>query len=549
MGDKLRPVTRQRQLHRWLSLLIMLSLVAGLWLSAFGRTRVVNAATPGWMDADTAAQLTAGFDVLVPGWIPAPFSAQPDVSASNGFYEIYWVITGGDPTFLDITGTVGGSIPDFSWYDRNNELQQNADVGGVPAYRDLTPIYDNVYWQVGDVVYTVSSQGLTETDSLSLANTLVPLDEAEEAAPLPAVLIAPDTASPGEILAVTVSNGNGATLTASDGVFSDTGNNVYPDLRDASLSWTAPTVPNEHDVTFSLVDPVSGSWLAGATTRVVPSASPSLGLECGPQAASGDEMAIRASGAGNVVIDVSAGSWRGQDNPGFDVTLDGSRLSGEIDGGSTTLLWQAPVTDEPLDATITISGMSGAVATSCDVAVSPAVIISPTPPEATVVPTAAGSAEAPSVPATAASSAAPSRASEPLTPSRDANSARRNRPARTSTMSPLPTDTPMPRRDRSPANDGTGGPLHPRYAGAPRDVSGSDPMIAPTSAPLPAPPRELRDTPSTAGIDAPDQSAASKLGAVSGTQIFGAAILLLMGGIAAGLFQRQRGTARHRSRP
>ena len=63
----------------------------------------------------------------------------PDVTADEGYYSLYWVVPGSPPTFLQITGEVGGTIPDYSKHDRNNQLVQNAEVQGQPAYHDLTP--------------------------------------------------------------------------------------------------------------------------------------------------------------------------------------------------------------------------------------------------------------------------------------------------------------------------------------------------------------------------------------------------------------------------
>src|SRR5690349_23261604 len=77
---------------------------------------------PDWMPPETAAQLDIGIDVLVPLSIPAPFSGVPQVSASSGYYSLYWFVGGGTPTLLQITGTAGGDIPAYSKYDRNVQL-------------------------------------------------------------------------------------------------------------------------------------------------------------------------------------------------------------------------------------------------------------------------------------------------------------------------------------------------------------------------------------------------------------------------------------------
>jgi hypothetical protein len=172
--------------------LVLGALVALIGWASAGAPAAAQA--PDWLSAETAARLDLGFTVLVPPWVPAPFAGEPAVSAGGGAYTLYWVIPGTPPTFLEITGTVGGEIPAFSWYDRNVQLVQNASVQGYPAWHDLTPIYDLVYWRAGDVVYTVNSQGLLDTDSLSLANALVALEP--PAPPPPAAEPAPPPPEP-----------------------------------------------------------------------------------------------------------------------------------------------------------------------------------------------------------------------------------------------------------------------------------------------------------------------------------------------------------------
>ena len=83
-----------------------------------------------------------GFPVLVPGWVPAPFGGAPAVDAGVGYYSLYWMHGGGEPTFLQVTGEVGGGLPAGSPYDLNIELSINASVNGAGAIHDVTPIYD-----------------------------------------------------------------------------------------------------------------------------------------------------------------------------------------------------------------------------------------------------------------------------------------------------------------------------------------------------------------------------------------------------------------------
>ncbi|HEV2108193.1 MAG TPA: hypothetical protein VGR16_08025 [Thermomicrobiales bacterium] len=465
---------------------------------------MVLAAAPAWMSAETESLLALDFDVLVPAWLPAPFSDQPRASTTSGYYELYWLITGGAPTFLQITGSVGGDIPDFSWYDRNNELTVNADVGGVPAYRDLTPIYDNVYWEVDNVVYTVSSQGLTDTDSLALANALVLLEQAPppppEPEPEPATISALETVTSGTTLTITVSNGNGATLNASGGTFVDTGTSTYTDLDNATVIWTAPDVVSEESVTFSLTNGSAGDWIAGAATIVIPPAAPSLSLSCLPEVSPGEQVVVTAGGAGSVVVEASHGFWPEADpNIDFDAGAGDSRLSGDIGGsGSVALLWQAPETTEPVSATITLSGMSGITTASCVVAVTPLEEPNPTDPgpeaPASISTPATSSAavitaETPSQSRSDSDGSATSTATPAMGNSMNQQVPRRNRPGRDTSASattPRATST-----LRLPESDGTGGAGHPSYVGAPSGVGSGSPLVAPTSAPLPPAPRPV----------------------------------------------------------
>ncbi|HVL24953.1 MAG TPA: hypothetical protein VM450_12775 [Thermomicrobiales bacterium] len=148
-----------------------------------------------WLSADQAALLSVGIDVLVPSWVPAPFdSVSPSISASDGYYELYWMVSGSSPTFLQVTGTAGGALPAGSPADLNKELGINDSVQGWPAIHDIgvpagsgTPIYDQVWWQANGVLYSVSSLNMTGSDTMSLANSLVSLQvpsaPAQEPAP------------------------------------------------------------------------------------------------------------------------------------------------------------------------------------------------------------------------------------------------------------------------------------------------------------------------------------------------------------------------------
>lgn len=137
-----------------------------------------------WMSSETASYLgSIGMDVMVPSWVPSPFTGvAPDVYAGDGSYSMYWMAPGTPPTFLHITGVVGGAFPDGSKADLNVPLSINESVQGWPAIRDIgipagssTPIYDQVWWIVDGVRYSVESNNIG-TDSLTIANSMLYLD-------------------------------------------------------------------------------------------------------------------------------------------------------------------------------------------------------------------------------------------------------------------------------------------------------------------------------------------------------------------------------------
>lgn len=157
--------------------------IAALCLVTLGSPRLAAAQNVDWMSADQAAQLDLGFTVLAPSWVPAPFGGSPSIQASGGYYSLYWMNGGGAPTFLQITGEVGGSLPAGSPADLNNQLFINATVQGYDAIHDVTSIYDNVWWIAGGVLYMVSSNNMTGVDSLTLANSLIALEVPEYVPP------------------------------------------------------------------------------------------------------------------------------------------------------------------------------------------------------------------------------------------------------------------------------------------------------------------------------------------------------------------------------
>jgi len=134
--------------------------------------RAAPAQNVDYIGADSGAVLDLEFPVLVPGWVPAPFGGSPSIDAGSGHYSLYWMNSGGEPTFLQVTGQIGGGLPAGSPFDLNVELFINASVQGYGAIHDVTPAYDAVWWIAGGVLYKVESRN-SGTDSLTLANSLI----------------------------------------------------------------------------------------------------------------------------------------------------------------------------------------------------------------------------------------------------------------------------------------------------------------------------------------------------------------------------------------
>lgn len=130
-----------------------------------------------------AARLDLDFPVLIPSYVPGPFGGEPAVSADGGSYSLYWMNVDATPTFLYVAGEVGGSLPAGSPADLNNELTINANVQGNEAIHDVTATYDAVWWISGGVLYKVESRNM-ETDSLSLANSLIQFIAPEASEPV-----------------------------------------------------------------------------------------------------------------------------------------------------------------------------------------------------------------------------------------------------------------------------------------------------------------------------------------------------------------------------
>lgn len=340
----------------WLAVMIFVSVVPASTVAAASRqtgtTELRVAYAPDWMSAETTAYLDLPYDVLVPPYIPGPFASGPEVSVSGGYYSLYWMIPGGAPTFLQITGELGGQIPDYSKYDRNVQLVENASVNGVPAYHDLTPIYDLVYWQVGDVVYAVESLGLSADDSLSLASalTLLVSDDggaAEDNAASPgASVVVPEVVEPGATVSVDVGGVDGATLSTDYGVFPASGASEFAGVGGFAVEWQAPA-PDQDVVVSFVLRSSSGETLAIANTFVPATFQQTeLALDCPASAGVGERVEIFLSGAGYAVVSANAGSFPAE-SPNTDYASEadgGTTLEGALpdEGGSATLVWIAP---------------------------------------------------------------------------------------------------------------------------------------------------------------------------------------------------------------
>ena len=137
-----------------------------------------------YISAERGAALDLGFTVLVPSWLPGPFGGEPSIDAGGGYYSLYWMNSGGSPTFLQVTGTVGGGLPAGSPYDLNVQLSINATVQGYAAVHDVTPAYDAVWWVAGGVLYKVESLNAS-ADSVSIANSLIAFIPPTETEPMP----------------------------------------------------------------------------------------------------------------------------------------------------------------------------------------------------------------------------------------------------------------------------------------------------------------------------------------------------------------------------
>jgi len=343
-------------------------------------TQKASYQSPDWMSSETASRLAVGIDVYAPSFVPAPFSGEPEVQASDGYYSLYWQIAGAPPTFLRVTGEAGGVIPDFSYYDRNIQLEQNATVQGSAAYHDVSPIYDIVYWSVGGVVYTVESHNLAGDDSLSLANSLMYVAPPEQAGGDTTgvdrvfTLGVPPSVLSGEIAAIGVDGEGDVLLAAQDGFFPATGENTVAVSGGVTVDWEAPFYESDTTLFFYIYDLDSGAELASGSTALEGYLSVGeavvADVQCPPEATAGNLARVSVTGNGTLTVYSTIGAWPVESpNTEFQPDAEGGQsLVGTLpDQTSATLSWLAP--DSTGTASITVSDLNGNVLDECGVEV------------------------------------------------------------------------------------------------------------------------------------------------------------------------------------
>ncbi len=315
--------------------------------------------TPEWMSLETSARLGIGINVLAPPYVPAPFGGEPQVQAYEGFYSLYWMVPGAPPTFLRITGEYGGFIPDFSYFDRNIQLSQNAEVQGYPAFHDVSPIYDVVYWRVGDVVYTVESHNLVSDSTMGIANMLQLVDppappaQQETGANRSFTLGVPTTVWSGETVGVGVFGDGEVLLTAQDGYFPATGSNTVVVQGGTTINWVAPSYEADATLYFYVYDLDSGSELASGSVYLEGYASSGedifADVQCPSEATAGKQARLAVVGNGTLTLTATRGIFPAESpNTAFQPDASGENwLRGTLpDGATMTLSWVAPQTPE-----------------------------------------------------------------------------------------------------------------------------------------------------------------------------------------------------------
>jgi antitoxin (DNA-binding transcriptional repressor) of toxin-antitoxin stability system len=373
------------------------------------------------MTTDMVDQLSSvGFTVLAPSYIPGPFGSLPSVSASSGYYSMYWVIPGAPPTYLLVIG--GDSIPDYSKYDRNVPLTQNDSVMGYPAWHDQTPDYDLVYFIMDGVVYSVESNNLSGDTTMGIANSLAsvdtytpeptpteePVDEptetptdtpstddgetdstdtpdetaTEEPSDLNPSIDAPENVQSGDEATITVDGIASATLSASSGTFELTGRDNVDGAEPSTFQWTAPETENGRTVRFKLTDPDSGELLATTTTQVEPIPDDQIpvvadDLSCPDSVEMGSLGGISIKGSGQLLFDASDGTFPdiGPNSTfaGPSEIDDSDVLQGVNRRNKTTwVFWQPADASEGYTAYIFLQDWSGTTQLECGINVVPA---------------------------------------------------------------------------------------------------------------------------------------------------------------------------------
>ncbi len=442
---------------------------------------VLSQSYPDWMPADIASAFDIGMDVLVPFSLPSPFSGMPQYSASSGYYSLYWYVGGGSPTLLQVIGQAGGEIPAYSKYDRNVELTANATVQGATAYHDLTPIYDLVYWQVGNVVYSVESQN-SGTDSLTVANSLGLLvpptsttpDEPEQPDTPTASVTSPDQVSGGETGLVTVITDYQVVLSTDVGTFDANGSSSIALNGGDTVNWTAPDVDSDVTATFTVSLASDGTVLTSTPTLIVAQTGSgstesdiAWELDCPEIALAGDTVTLTAAGPSSATLSAANGSFSG-----------GSPAVGLDLGGSADIDYNVP-DDGSESVFISLLDGSAAVA-SCTIAITTdpdAAAVTPTP-KPTELPggsfpgdgtdLSVGTGSFPTVPATVGT-ATPQPTKDPALIEGDgtgimeatkvivptvpatATPTRTPKPGEP-TFTPVPTETPVPTNTPTPEN-------------------------------------------------------------------------------------------------
>jgi hypothetical protein len=379
----------------------------------------VSAATPDWMTQDLVDQLSSvGFTVLAPSYIPGPFGSLPSVSASPGYYSMYWVIPGAPPTYLLVIG--GDSIPDYSKYDRNVPLTQNDSVMGYPAWHDQTPGYDLVYFVMDGVVYSVESNNLSGDTTMGIANSLASVDivapeptpteepvieptpdTGGEVVPTPTdtpsdtdsdetdstdvgspSISSPDSVTSGEEVTISIDGVISADLSASSGTFGLNGEKTIEGAEPSGFQWTAPETENGRTVRFKLTDPDTGELLATTTTKVEPLPDDQIpvvadDLACPASVEMGSYGGIRLKGSGQLMLDASDGFFP---DVGPNPTFAGPSEIDESDvlqgvnrrNKSTWVFWSPADADEPYTAYIFLQNWNGDTLLECGIDVVPA---------------------------------------------------------------------------------------------------------------------------------------------------------------------------------